>query len=305
MAKRDPNPLVSVVITTRNRWQELQNAVASCLAQDYRPLEILVYDDASEEDIAAKVRVRFPTVRAVRSPENAGYVSLRNRGFREARGKYIFSLDDDAYYTDPQTITPAVRQLEQHPRVAVAALAFTEPGMNGIMGFPHQEGMDSLQPLLVASFTGTAHAVRRQAALEVGGYREFFFHQGEEVDLAVRLMEKGWQILAVPAPPLRHLASPQRDWRRLHIYGPRNAILFNFLNAPFPEVVTRLLVNTLGVLWHGLRVKEPWLKILGVASGYRDCLHYFWQRKPVSAQTWRRFRTLARDPEPLAGQGVA
>lgn len=292
--------LVSIVIATRNRWNDLQKAIDSCLSQDYNNLEILVYDDASEDNQINFFKTKYPNVKFFRSIKNVGYINLRNNGFAKAKGDFVFSLDDDAFFVEKETIAEAVKAFIKYPKMGVATMPFKEPKDNQYsIESLLNESIEETIPALVASYCGAVHAVRRVAILEVGGYREFFFHQGEEVDLSVRLMEKGWKIIRINTPASIHCPSPVRDWTRLHVFGPRNAILFNFLNAPFPFVIPRLIINTIGVLWHGWRIGEMWLKIVGVANGYGACVKYFAERKPVSIKTWRRFCSLLKNPEPL------
>src|SRR5262245_50522580 len=58
----EDKPIASVVIVTHNRQRDVLRAVASCLAQDCA-LEIIVYDDASEDGVAKALSRRFPNVR--------------------------------------------------------------------------------------------------------------------------------------------------------------------------------------------------------------------------------------------------
>jgi cellulose synthase/poly-beta-1,6-N-acetylglucosamine synthase-like glycosyltransferase len=89
-ATSQAQPPVSVVIATRNRWAEVQQAVDSCLAQDYPALEIAVYDDASEENIAQKLQDKYPTIKVSRSDAHMGQIVLRNRGSGRLRAGMSF-----------------------------------------------------------------------------------------------------------------------------------------------------------------------------------------------------------------------
>jgi len=292
------SPRVSVVIPTRNRWAEVQRAVESCLSQDYPALEILMYDDASEENLAEKLQQRYPTVKTYRSAVNVGQLVLRNRGFLEATGKYIISLDDDAFFNDNSTISKVVEKLERYPDVAVIALPYYEPRLQRM----HWQGLkisenNTSKDKLIATFVASAAAFRKQAVLSVKGYDESLFFQGEESDLSIRLMEKGFDIISSNVTPLIHTVSEVRNFRNMHINGPRNAILFIFSHAPWPFLVPRLLLTTLGTFWHGVVIKEPWLKLIGIFRGYRDGLRSWRQRRPVTPQMWRKYRRLLKRPE--------
>jgi glycosyltransferase involved in cell wall biosynthesis len=51
----------SVVISTKNRKDELRNAITSCLSQSV-PVEVVVFDDGSENGTSEVVRQDFPQV---------------------------------------------------------------------------------------------------------------------------------------------------------------------------------------------------------------------------------------------------
>lgn len=94
-------PRVSVVIPTFNRADVVQRAIESALAQSVPPAEIVVVDDGSTDDTAAKVSgIDSATVRYL-SQANAGGGVARNHGVREARNAWIAFLDsDDAWCPD-------------------------------------------------------------------------------------------------------------------------------------------------------------------------------------------------------------
>jgi len=87
---------ISVIIPTFNRAALLPRAVASVLAQDWRPLEIVIVDDGSSDETPSVIR-GLPTdvpVIAVRQP-NQGEAAARNAGLKAAGGEWIAFLDDD------------------------------------------------------------------------------------------------------------------------------------------------------------------------------------------------------------------
>ena len=90
-------PAVSVVIPTRNRAGLLGAAIRSALAQSFADLEVLVVDDASDDETPEVIAAATadPRVRAHRLPHRSGGAAARNFGIARARGEYVAFLDDD------------------------------------------------------------------------------------------------------------------------------------------------------------------------------------------------------------------
>lgn len=88
-------PLISVVIPTRNRAKQVKQAVFSVLAQTEKDLEVIVVDDGSTDGTPAALRqIQDARLRYVRQ-EHAGACAARNKGVSLARGTYVAFQDSD------------------------------------------------------------------------------------------------------------------------------------------------------------------------------------------------------------------
>ena len=103
-ARAPLSSLVSVIIPTFNRGEYLVEALASVVDQTYRPLEIVVVDDGSEEGdlgLAGQWWETLPYTRregcrlVLLQQANGGPSKARNRGLAEATGDFIQFLDSD------------------------------------------------------------------------------------------------------------------------------------------------------------------------------------------------------------------
>jgi len=112
-------PVVSVIIPTHNRAHYLGQTIQSVLEQTRSDFEILVIDNGSTDNTKEVVnsfgdqRIRYFY------QENSGSpVSPRNRGIRNAIGKYIAFLDSDDLWL-PEKIEKQVAFLENNPSVPI------------------------------------------------------------------------------------------------------------------------------------------------------------------------------------------
>jgi glycosyltransferase involved in cell wall biosynthesis len=102
---------VSVIIPTYNRFQFVQNAIASVKQQTYPDVEIIVVNDASTEREYYDYDFSAAGVKIIHLPQNSrtifgfpcgGYV--RNMGVLSSTGKYIAYLDDDDSWPNPRKL---------------------------------------------------------------------------------------------------------------------------------------------------------------------------------------------------------
>jgi GT2 family glycosyltransferase len=289
---------VTVVVTTRNRRDDL-HACLDSIGQQTVAAEVIVVDDASEDGTAEMVRSRYPHVTLVRHEQPRGYIAGRNEAARLATGAVIVSLDDDAVFSAAGV-------------VAATAAAFTDARV-GAVAIPYadvrrgpdvyQRAPDGEHIYVTRTFIGTAHAIKRDTFLALGGYREHLFHQGEESDFCIRLLAAGYVVRLGFSDPIHHFESPRRDFRRMDLYGPRNALLFVYQNVPWPAAAWQLPMTTLRLLAWTLAPARVWVRIRGLLAGcmaMRDC-----DRRPVPVRTWMLWRRLQTAVTPLTLAEIA
>ncbi len=286
------SPLASIVFPTRNRRDILLEAIAAAFAQSV-PVEILVLDDGSTDGSAEAVAERFPgKVAYHRIAEGRGPAFQRNRGVELARTAVVFALDDDSILSSTLTVEQTLREFD-YPRVGAVGIPFVD--VRKANHEVQQRAPDAAHVWVEHAFVGAAHAVRRDVFLAVGGYREELFYMGEEGDLTLRMLAKGWVTRLGLADPIEHHESPNRVTARANFYGRRNDVLFAWHNVPWPY----LPFHMAGTLINGLKTaateaEHPWRMAAGLLSGLSGCHRSVSVREPVSKEIYLLSRKLKK-----------
>jgi glycosyltransferase involved in cell wall biosynthesis len=101
---RSRPPLLAVVVANYNNRPYVRQCLDSLVAQTYRPLEIIVHDDASDDSspdiIRGYERDHPQLVKGIYSAANRGIARARQTAILASAGEYITTLDSDDYFGD-------------------------------------------------------------------------------------------------------------------------------------------------------------------------------------------------------------
>jgi glycosyltransferase involved in cell wall biosynthesis len=185
------NPLVSVLLATRNGARHLEESLASLAAQSYAEVEIVMVDDGSTDassEILARFAARQPRARVLRT-EGVGLAAALHRAATEASG-LLFARQDDDDRSHRERFERQVAYLRVHPETGVLGTAARRIDDAGRVIGPYPV---PLRPAAIAAavrrgtpFVHGSVMIRREAYEEAGGYRAAF-GAAQDVDLWLRM----------------------------------------------------------------------------------------------------------------------
>lgn len=91
--------MISVIITTYNRYASLKLAVEKIKQQTYKDIEIIVSNDCSSDN-TEDIKTDFPDIVYCKTPENLGYMLNSLYALNKASGEYVIFLSDDDLLID-------------------------------------------------------------------------------------------------------------------------------------------------------------------------------------------------------------
>lgn len=200
-------PLVSVVIASYNAGPFLERSLQSLRASTVLPLEVIVVDDCSTDNSAARAQEMGATV--LRTAFNGGPARARNLGAQSAKGDILFFIDSDVC-VHPNTVSLVQDALEADASLDAVIGAYDDAPdsreffsqyRNLMHCFVHRTGSRE-----AFTFWSGCGAIRRDVFLESRGFDECYTRPSiEDIEFGSRLVAAGRRILLRPDIEVKHL----------------------------------------------------------------------------------------------------
>lgn len=298
-------PLVSVLIITWNRRDDVLVAVGSVYDQAYRNYEVIVVDNGSTDGTADTLKQAYPAVTVVALGRNTGVCEGRNAGIAVARGEIIFLLDSDASL-DRETLGKIVVKFAAEPTAGVIACkilnAFTGELDPQTWIYTERDKADQDRAFLSYSFCECAVGVRREVFDRAGLFWDLLFFGREGDDLSLRVWDADYTVLYWPEAIAYHRVSPekrvtgcQRDYFDL-----RNSLWIYAVRYPGWMLVLFLPLRAGVGLVKGIRKGCAGDALRALRDAAKPSAALKKQRRPIRSATARRYLRLLREHGPLA-----
>jgi glycosyltransferase involved in cell wall biosynthesis len=182
------NPLVSVIIPTKNSFSHFEKCLLSVKNQTYQNIEIIVVDNHSTDD-TVKIAQKFTKRVYVQGPERATQV---NYGVSRAKGKYVYYTGSDIT-VEPDLISQAVSACENNKADAVYLNILTDIKNPNIW-----QKVRALERRCYFKEPGMSGARfwRKNVFEKLGGFEGLL---GDEIEFQTRLDEAGYRTVFIDA----------------------------------------------------------------------------------------------------------
>ena len=273
MVKFIENRKTSVVVTTYNDGEFLKRSLPSIINQSQKPLEIIIVDDGSDNNLAetlANTFIGYSDIPIIyEKKENGGPSSARNLGIKIAKGEYILFLDSDDELLG-ESLEWRQKTLDSlgknYASVYCSSINCFKNNKKIIDEVNETNG--EIDGCLVGRKKGVPggspnHFFRKKILMESNGYHESLKFN-EDFELILRISKK-WAFLGVNRPGfIRHIRN--NSWSNKDPYISYNGvesfldIAFKNELLPFIEINKRRKENRLTLiknfLVHGRKFKE-------------------------------------------------
>lgn len=194
-------PLVSVIITTYNCAEYIQQTIQSVIDQTYKNLQIIVVDDGSDDETSKIVKiyaVKDARLKFFQLDHSGSPAHVRNAGIKYSQGKYIALLDGDDIWA-VNKIELQVGKLEQKPDCVLAYsmsvtfgnVKYFSPSFE-VLPLLNKAAHNRNDMIYKGNvITNSSVLIRSDILKFIGGFDEDPQLKVEDYDLWIRLGEKG------------------------------------------------------------------------------------------------------------------
>jgi len=244
-------PLISVITVNYNGFDDTCTLIDSLLEHiNSVSFEILVVDNASKINEADLLKKKYPQIISLRSDVNLGFSGGNNLGIRNAKGDFLFFLNNDTFVkTDGFRLL--IDAMELNPSIAAVSpkILFAEPGntiqfagytpltkitlRNFIIGINEIDDGRWDIPAPTPIVHGAAMLFRKSALEKIGLMPEVYFLYYEELDWSAAVKRAGFEMWYIPSCVVFHIGSKSTGvFSALQVfYMTRNRLLYAWRNV--------------------------------------------------------------------------
>ncbi len=277
---------ISIIIPTFFRSAILKVCLTNLLKCRQKAVDIFLHVDAGDNETPSFLEKDFHgVVEWVCASSTKGPGGGRNVSIEMVETPWVVSFDDDSWPETPDFFECLEQVISENPKAGVLAFPIN------VRGQKPEHWPRKIQK--ASCFENCGCAIRREAFLQTRGFLPLRHAYGmEEADVALQLLDKGWEILNVPDlwvyhdTGMEHHASPQVNAAQI-----TNTALLAFLRYP-------VSYWPLGILQVINRVKYAISvgRFRGILKGIWDipwaCWKYRNEREPVRRETIALARSL-------------
>lgn len=220
--------VLSIVTPVYNAWSFTRSFIESVRASlegADRPdgeVELIIVDNGSTDETPTELaKIQWPGLRVLRPGKNLGFAAGSNLGAREARGRWLVFLNNDmlALPGSLRALLDAIRSsdavgavggrlLYADHTIQHAGIVFSTGlrPIHAFRGFPAEHPLVLVRRELQA-VTGACLTIERELFVSLGLFDEEYRNGYEDVDLCMKVREKGKQVVYDPGAVFFHYES--------------------------------------------------------------------------------------------------
>lgn len=229
-------PDISIIIGTHNNKELTINCIRSIYKYSKNVnFEIVLIDDASNDNISEVAKNLFPKIRLYRNKKNLRYSKTYNKGSRLAKGRYILHMNADMFFTKNTNLYDVIEFMDKNKDVGMLGIKLIDyydgkldpdcrhqvptllnaisQSLGAYKIFPKIKSLNYYMTYLGENEISEVGGVggfmlfRREILKSVGFLDEHFAIYCQDTDFCYRVIKKGWKIIYFPISESVHIGA--------------------------------------------------------------------------------------------------
>jgi GT2 family glycosyltransferase len=291
---------ITVLIATKDRVNEIERAIESTLNQSIKA-NIVILDDASRVNIKNKLKSKFDgkPIKWIRSEYPSGVAGARNKLVKSSSGSLMVFLDDDAYFTQEDSLEKILNKFSSSKEIAGMAFKIILKEENEGLQIPFSRLTRYLNKNIyniesdVSYFIGAGHVLLRETFEKIGGYDTELFYGLEELDISSEIIKEEKKIVYFPQiqiihEPKKSVVDKKYKLKDESYFSIRNRIWVSYKHLPIPYLIVHMTVWGLFYLIKSLFKFQLLKFLISSFEGFRKLKSK--KRKPFNSKSLNYLR---------------
>jgi glycosyltransferase involved in cell wall biosynthesis len=254
----------SVCICTRNRPDDLRKALKSLELSYVEVHEVIVSDDSTDLCTQELIQYHYPNIKYLTGPKR-GLSANRNHAIQAITGDYVLFMDDDVqlandFFSKIRSVANGTGEIHFNKPIITGL-----ENNNGSIIYPHDQSFlgyqnkkykegEALKTIVINS------TVFPTALFKVLLFDEQLVYGYEEVDIATRAVQEGYQILLAEGAINDHYPSRiNRDFYQPYLEKSRVYVTFKrygFTERKWLKALSFFMIAVVHTMLHGIKVER-------------------------------------------------
>ena len=257
---------ISVIIVNWNGLKWLKPCLDSLYNQTYKNFEIIFVDNASTDKSVELIEKNYPQAIIIKNKENLGFAEANNMGLKNARGKFIFLLNNDTVLEkncleillktikkipNAGILQPKILLMNQSDKIDNCGLCLTNVFQINLRGFGSDQALtkyNRAQPIFSSS--GAALFFKKEVADKIGLFDKDFGTYFEDIDFCQRAWLAGYECWYCPETKVYHVhcgTASVLGQHQIYYLIKKNMILTFVKNFELKTLVKFAIINSLSM----------------------------------------------------------
>jgi len=209
---------VSIIIPVFNQLEYTKQCLEALIKNTPDELyEVIIVDNASTDGTREFLACFEGDVKIITNEENLGFAKACNQGAKAASGKYVVFLNNDTV-PQPGWLEEMIKVAESDDGVGIVGSKLLYPDgtiqhagiefINGIPDHPHRYSSSNIPEANklreLDMVTGACLLIKRELFNQLDGFDESYKNGVEDIDLCLKVREKGFKVIYTPKSVLYH-----------------------------------------------------------------------------------------------------